>query len=137
MIVVLPELLPPATPMTKGRGGTGARSVLLGTPENLREGVLVNHLKGGQAVHVISERQQAMLDFERTFWTFDEPKETLIRARFQCSADEYYSELNELLERPEALDHDPLVVRRLQRQRLRRRRELLDTGEDAQGGAQR
>ena len=43
----------------------------------------------GQAVRVISERHQAMLEFERTFWTYDEPKESLIRARFQCSADEY------------------------------------------------
>ena len=90
----------------------------------------------GQAVQVITERQQAMLEFERTFWTFDEPKETLVRARFQCSADEYYVELNELLEQPEALAHDPLVVRRLQRQRVRRRRERLETGTDAQGGAQ-
>ena len=89
----------------------------------------------GQAVHVISERHQAMLEFERTFWTFDEPKETLVRARFQCSADEYYAELNELLEQPAALAHDPLVVRRLQRQRLRRRRERFETGTDAQGGA--
>jgi len=86
-------------------------------------------------VRVIAERHQAMLEFERTFWTFDEPKETLIRARFQCSADEYYAELNELLEQPEALAHDPLVVRRLQRQRIRRRRDRLETGTDAQGGA--
>jgi hypothetical protein len=89
----------------------------------------------GKSVRVINERQQAMLEFERTFWTFDEPKETLVRARFQCSADEYYAELNELLEMPEALEHDPLVVRRLQRQRVRRRRERLDTGTDAQGGS--
>lgn len=89
----------------------------------------------GQAVQVISERHQAMLEFERSCWTFDEPKETLIRARFQCSADEYYVELNELLEQPEALAHDPLVVRRLQRQRIRRRRERFETGTDAQGGA--
>jgi hypothetical protein len=86
-------------------------------------------------VRVISERQQAMLEFERTYWTFDEPKEALIRARFQCSADEYYAELNELLESPAALDTDPLVVRRLQRHRVRRRRERLETGTDAQGGA--
>ncbi len=83
---------------------------------------------------MISERHQAMLEFERAFWTYDEPKETLIRARFQCSGDEYYAELNELLERPDAMVHDPLVVRRLQRQRLRRRRERLATN-DAQGGA--
>lgn len=84
---------------------------------------------------MIDERQQAMLEFERTFWTFDEPKETLIRSRFQCSADEYYAELTELLESDAALEHDPLVVRRLQRQRVRRRRERLDTGTEAQGGA--
>jgi hypothetical protein len=83
---------------------------------------------------VISERHRAMLDFERSFWTFDEPRDTLIRARFQCSADEYYAELNELLEQPEAMSHDPLVVRRLQRQRVRRRRERIG-GADAQGGA--
>ena len=86
---------------------------------------------------MISERHQAMLEFERSWWHLDEPKDSAIRARFQCSADEYYAELNDLLERPEAMDHDPLVVRRLQRHRLRRRRERLDTGTDAQGGAQR
>jgi hypothetical protein len=86
-------------------------------------------------VRVISERHQAMLEFERTHWTFDDPKDTLIRARFQCSSDEYYAELNELLELPEAMAHDPLVVRRVQRQRQRRLRERLDTGTEAQGGA--
>ena len=84
---------------------------------------------------VISERHQAMLDFERSWWEYDEPKEALIRSRFQCSADEYYAELNDLLEQPEAMDHDPLVVRRLRRHRLRRRRQRLDVGPDAQGGA--
>ena len=86
-------------------------------------------------MRVISERHQAMLEFERTYWSFDEPKDTLIRARFQCSADEYYAELNELLEQPAAMAHDPLVVRRVQRQRLRRRRQRLDIANDAHGGA--
>lgn len=95
---------------------------------------MYNTPSDGKAVAVIDERQQAMLEFERTFWTFDEPKELLIRARFHCSADEYYAELNELLEQPAALAHDPLVVRRLQRQRVRRRRERLDSGTDTHGG---
>jgi hypothetical protein len=85
---------------------------------------------------VISERHQAMLEFERTWWNHDEPKDALIRARFQCSTDVYYAELNELVARPEAMEHYPLVVRRLQRQRLRRRRQRLETGTDVQGGAQ-
>jgi hypothetical protein len=76
-----------------------------------------------------------MLEFERTSWTFDEPKDVLIRARFQCSADAYYEELNELIDRPEALELDPLVVRRLHRQRLRRRRARTEAAADARGGS--
>jgi hypothetical protein len=87
-----------------------------------------------EAVDVISERHQAMLEFERTWWNHDEPKDALIRARFQCSADDYYAELNDLVAQPGAMEHDPLVVRRLQRHRLRRRRERLETGTDVQGG---
>ena len=100
-----------------------------------RTGEPVRYVAAHRSARVITERQQAILEFERTFWTYDDPKETVIRARFQCSADEYYAELNELLELPAALEHDPLVVRRLQRQRVRRRRERLDTGTDAQGGS--
>ncbi|MCU0259789.1 MAG: DUF3263 domain-containing protein [Ilumatobacteraceae bacterium] len=84
---------------------------------------------------MITERQRAMLEFERTWWNLDEPKDTALRARFQCSTEQYYAELNDLIESPEALAHDPLVVRRLQRQRVRRLRERLDSGTDAQGGA--
>lgn len=75
-----------------------------------------------------------MLEFERSWWNHDEPKEVLVRARFQCSADEYYAELNELLEQPEAMEHDPLVVRRLARHRVRRRRARMDSGTEAHGG---
>lgn len=88
-------------------------------------------------MHVISDRQRAILDFERSWWTLDEPRDRAIRARFQCSVDEYHAELNELLEHPEAAEHDALLVRRLQRQRTRRRRERLETGTDAPGGASR
>ena len=87
-----------------------------------------------EAVGVISERHQAMLEFERTWWNHDEPKDVLIRAQFQCSIDDYYAELNDLVAQPGAMEHDPLVVRRLQRHRLRRRRERLETGTDVQGG---
>lgn len=74
---------------------------------------------------MITERQQAILDFERSYWTLDEPKDVLIRARFQCSVTDYYAELNELLDDPDALDHDELVVRRLQRHRRSRLNEHL------------
>jgi hypothetical protein len=70
----------------------------------------------------LSERDRAILDFERTWWTEAGPKEPAIRDRFDLSATRYYQVLNELLESPEALEYDPLVVRRLRRLRDRRRR---------------
>jgi hypothetical protein len=70
----------------------------------------------------LTERDKAILDFERSWWTEPGPKEAIIVERFELSATRYYQILNELLESPEAYDHDPLVVRRLQRQRDRRRR---------------
>jgi hypothetical protein len=75
----------------------------------------------------LSERERAILDFERGWWTENGVKDLLLRERFNCSADDYYAELNRLLDRPEALEHDPLVVRRLQRARERRRRLRLDS----------
>ena len=85
----------------------------------------------------LTERERALLDFEGHWWTLDDAKDELIRARFSCSLDEYYQELNRLLEVPAALAHDPLVVRRLLRLRDRRRRARLDGPaqvDDARGG---
>lgn len=85
----------------------------------------------------LTERERALLDFEGNWWTLDDAKDELIRARFSCSLDEYYQELNRLLEVPAALAHDPLVVRRLLRLRDRRRRARLDGPaqvDDARGG---
>ena len=84
----------------------------------------------------LTERHRQMLDFERTWWQFDEPRDDLIRARFGCTADEYYAELNRVLELPGAMAHDPLVVRRFHRRRARRRRMLHDSHPHRrQGGA--
>jgi hypothetical protein len=84
----------------------------------------------------LTERERAMLAFEADWWQYDEARDVLIRARFACSVEDYYQQLNDLLDHPGALSVDPLVVRRLRRQRERRRRARLDgsgrTGE--QGG---
>jgi Protein of unknown function (DUF3263) len=74
----------------------------------------------------LTDRQREMLDFERTWWQFDESRDHLIGTRFGCSPDEYYAELDQVLEQPGAMRHDPLVVRRFQRRRLRRRRALIE-----------
>ncbi len=70
----------------------------------------------------LSERERAILDFERTWWTEPGPKEIAIRERFDVSPARYYQVLTDLLESPEAMAYDPLVVRRLRRVRDRRRR---------------
>jgi Protein of unknown function (DUF3263) len=90
--------------------------------------MLVSHCSTGKAVRVaLTDRERAILDFERAWWTQDGPKDQLIRERFQCSADTYYQELNQVLAHPDALAYDPLVVRRLLRLRDRRRRARLDS----------
>ncbi len=70
----------------------------------------------------LTDRDRAILDFERSWWTESGPKEVAIRERFELSGARYYQILNELLESDEAYAYDPLVVRRLRRLRDRRRR---------------
>lgn len=70
----------------------------------------------------LTERDRAILEFERSWWSEGGPKEALIVERFELSASRYYQILGELLDSDAAYAHDPLVVRRLRRQRDRRRR---------------
>lgn len=70
----------------------------------------------------LTDRDRAILDFERSWWSESGPKEMLIRDKFELSATRYYQILNELVASEEAYSYDPLVVRRLRRLRDRRRR---------------
>jgi len=80
----------------------------------------------GQAfVVALTERDMAILDFERSWWTQDGVKETLVEQRFDLTAAGYYQQLNELIDQQDALDYDPLGVRRLRRLRARKRRARL------------
>ena len=58
----------------------------------------------------LSERDRAILDFERTWWTEPGPKDAAIRTRFGVSPTRYYRLLNEVLDSPDAMGYDPLVV---------------------------
>ncbi|MFT3970903.1 MAG: DUF3263 domain-containing protein [Micropruina sp.] len=71
----------------------------------------------------LSERSAAILDFEKQWWSFPGTKEAEIRERFGLSAPRYYQLLNDLIDTEEALAHDPLLVKRLRRQRAARQRE--------------
>ena len=68
----------------------------------------------------VADRWQDLLDFERS-WTARPSKEAAVRRRFGVSAARYYQALNRLIDRPEALRYDPVVVRRLRRLREVRR----------------
>jgi len=70
----------------------------------------------------LSEREAQILDFEKSWWQAPSSKEQEIRDRFDVSASRYYQILNQLIDRPEALAHDPLLVKRLRRLREQRQR---------------
>lgn len=74
----------------------------------------------------LTERDRAILDFERSWWTEAGPKDTAIRERFELSGTRYYQLLGELLDDEEALAYDPLLIRRLRRVRDRRRRARVE-----------
>ncbi|MEU4197046.1 DUF3263 domain-containing protein [Kribbella sp. NPDC026611] len=70
----------------------------------------------------LSDRDGQILAFERHWWKYAGAKEQAIRDQFQMSATRYYQVLNALIDRPEALAHDPLLVKRLRRLRAARQR---------------
>ncbi len=70
----------------------------------------------------LTDRDRAIIEFERTWWSEDASKESIIRERFELSTTRYYELLGELIDSDEAHDFDPLVIRRLRRLRDRRRR---------------
>ncbi|HEX2785569.1 MAG TPA: DUF3263 domain-containing protein [Ilumatobacteraceae bacterium] len=74
----------------------------------------------------LSERDKAIISFESSWFTLDEPRHSAIRARFACSVEEYNLEVNRVIDHPSALGFDPLTVRRLRRHRERRRREMIE-----------
>jgi hypothetical protein len=74
----------------------------------------------------LTERELAIIEFEATWFLLDEDRHDAIRARFGVPVDEYNLELNRVIDHPAALHTQPLVVRRLRRNRERRRRALID-----------
>ena len=71
----------------------------------------------------LSARDAEILAFERQWWKFAGAKEQAVRDKFAMSATRYYQVLNALIDQPEALAHDPLLVKRLRRLRASRQRQ--------------
>jgi hypothetical protein len=75
----------------------------------------------------LTDQDRQILDFEESWWTRAEAKASGIRHRLGMSPTGYYRRLAELVDTDDALDHAPLVVRRLRRRRLDQRRGRFET----------
>jgi len=70
----------------------------------------------------LTEREAEILAFERQWWRHAGAKENAIRERFSISPTRYYQLLNKLLEKQEAIEADPMLVKRLRKTRATRQR---------------
>ncbi len=70
----------------------------------------------------LTRREHDILAFERQWWKYAGAKEDAIKELFSMSATRYYQVLNALVDRPEALAADPMLVKRLRRLRASRQK---------------
>lgn len=70
----------------------------------------------------LSERDREILAFERQWWKYAGSKEQAIKDLFDMSSTRYYQVLNSLIDNPNALAEDPMLVKRLGRLRAQRQR---------------
>ena len=81
----------------------------------------------------LGRRDREMLAFEGQWWKYAGAKEQAVRELFDMSGTRYYQVLNALIDRPEALAHDAMLVKRLRRMRQTRQRARSARRLDAQG----
>jgi Protein of unknown function (DUF3263) len=79
-------------------------------------------IPAGSPYRELDRRDREILAFEGQWWKYAGAKEQAIRELFDMSATRYYQVLNALLDKPEALAADPLLVKRLRRLRTSRQR---------------
>ena len=71
---------------------------------------------------MLSKRDKAVLDFERSWWLVPGPKDRAVQEHLGMSAGRYYQILRDLLDDPTAMAYDPLTIRRLLKVRAERNR---------------
>ena len=76
----------------------------------------------GNATAELSERDREIIAFERQWWKYAGAKEQAIKELFDMSATRYYQVLNALIDTQEALEADPMLIKRLRRLRASRQR---------------
>ncbi len=68
----------------------------------------------------LTDLERAVLAFERGRWNYSGAKDTAIAETFGLSATRYYQLLGTIIDRPAALEAEPMVVLRLRRLRQQR-----------------
>ncbi len=91
-----------------------------GTGETLVAHVEAPAVAGGEKG--LSDRDREILAFERQWWKYAGAKEEAARELFGLTATRYYQVLSTLIDSPAALEHDPMLVKRLRRLRSTRQR---------------
>ena len=71
----------------------------------------------------LGPREREILTVEREWWRYADAKDAAIRQRLGLTPEGYYRALTAIIDEPAALAHDPLLVKRLRRQRLARQRQ--------------
>jgi hypothetical protein len=70
----------------------------------------------------LTERDRAILAFERQWWKYPGLKEQAIHELFGVSPTRYYQLVNRLIDKRAAIEADPMLVKRLRRLRSGRQR---------------
>lgn len=72
---------------------------------------------------MLTEEEAQILGLERQWWKYAGAKDQAISEQLSMSAVSYYRTLNRLIDTEDALAYDPILVKRLRRQREARHRE--------------
>ncbi|MFI6871458.1 DUF3263 domain-containing protein [Nocardia sp. NPDC050406] len=104
--------------------GAAARSISASedSPSASDEIAVNATLPDEDGAHGLSRREIEILDFERKWWKYAGVKEEAIRELFGLSPTRYYQVLNAVVDKPEALAADPMLVKRLRRLRASRQK---------------
>ncbi|WP_462416953.1 DUF3263 domain-containing protein [Kytococcus sp. Marseille-QA3725] len=81
----------------------------------------------------LTAQDREILAFERQAWRYAGAKEQEIRELFGLTTTQYYQRLNRLLDSEAALAADPLLVKRLRRQRDARHTTRLEARNRSRG----
>jgi hypothetical protein len=80
------------------------------------------HLEAGSPARELTDRDRAILEFERQWWRYAGAKESAIKELFDLTPPRYYQLLNDIIDRDSALEFDAMLVKRLRRLRDSRQR---------------